>query len=1516
MKFNNICSGDTDVFNLLCSTDSAGRRDICEMHGITTDGHATCAGILVTPCMSDPFTNSHCNDATDISGIRTNYCGDPATAWDDDCVVATYPGTKDARDMACLQYGIDMTKGGNALCAMRPNVLEACDVESPFAHPVCDEVAGIDTGFRTTFCQIAANSFTTGCEQTTHGDVDAARDEACLMDLSTATGCVARPNVGTMCMLNPLSSVNPGCVNLPNHGDLLSSYCAVGNRATEVSGCGAEGTDVCRTDAFNPSAVSLDGTIDCLGDPTFAPDRRAACTTGVEKTRCDTAEIAPEVCKVSGASANPFVAFCTSTTNIGGGNIAQIRQTALTNCFDNTKNTDGDICQNTAVIRRELATDCLLAGAFETRCDYTQYAPQKPLFCNDQATAWNVLCDGETIGTTTAARDAACVADANADMANTGSDTRCGARPTIITACDMRDPFRHPVCNKIAGIDSGIRTPYCALTANVFKTGCKTDGTHGPVLNIRRDACLTSPAGTPANPLCLTNELAIGVCNGDPFTNTGCRNLMTFSGIVETYCTTTNPTDPQCGVKTSTWVRSFGDGKAPPARLDDTNRRRQFLAGLATGLDTTGAVSIISGANLTLTLDSARYNGEPLGGAGDASDGYGLLIDTVATNSFVVYAGLLADTDLGAPLTQTTGSVTWYGQIQIFRHGTFDTTSANDFELEITYGGTNGVAGSIEGDVERVIGGSTSQYRLAGTYDAGGVITGTTTFTRFQGTDAGQLDTAIANGTGQGILTGLIGAQGAVGVFLRAEAGSTKDNIEGAASASQIYAGGFVAAPYIPAEDDAAKRVTFRDWLRGFDYPLPTSSAVEIARTTSKPHFIRPKTDGTLDLTGVTGTTQHKATRAGDDKDGFAYGVGKIVTASTPAGIGHSFVGILPSTDLGAPLTEAIAIAKWPGQFSFGNSATLNDIEFTLTFDGTDSGTINGMFGFVRFDLDFDGKGIITGDVTYSPSGTNPTTTVARGLIGEEGLVGVFTNINNGNTTGIEFGGFVASPSTANYDAWLGDFEPSLSTTLAIRGATLLNRTRQFLAGGETELDSDKAIRDPIPIGLTFNSAMYNGAALSGDNDIKDGFAGFADVVFVTGLGANANVLYYAGLLSGTDLGRPLKETAGSITWNGQIQILRFDAIDTNPAEDFSLEITLGGTGGVAGSIEGFVQSLNAAGKAYHLAGTYDTGGIITGEVTFASFTGSLAGGDLATTTNPNGILSGLIGEQGAVGVFLAGGGTKEAITGSSGDRNAYAGGFVVSGPPPARQPVIQPADTNANQVTFNDWLRDFGSFPPPDRLTAPPRERKREFLAGDITALDTTGAVNADDTRNISANLASLGRSGDAADGYNYFFDTVAQNVHIPYAGLLSGTDLGARLTEAEGTVTWHGKLRATLNGISDTNEDLALTITYGGTGDVAGTIAGEVKAVGNSLYQLRGEYDTSGVIDGTVYYGQVNQVNLPNLVRTFPSENPNGFLTGLIGEQGAVGVFISGTGTKGAITSPSAGSYYAGGFIVAPPQ
>ena len=1552
VKFNNLCRGNNDIFNTQCSTDSAGRSTACIANGIGAGGHAICADILVAPCTSDPFTNSHCDDATDISGIRTNYCGDPATAWHDDCVEATYTGATDARNMACLQYGTDTDAGGNTLCAMRPNVLEACDVESPFAHPVCDDVAEID-GLRTTFCRIPANAFTTGCEQDTHGQVDSARDRACLMNLPTATGCEERDGFKSICAGNPRLSLNPGCIKLPNFRALLSDFCDMGSNSL-FGECGTTPADVCPDNPFNPSVVSQTGTIDCLADMDYAPARRTACATGDEVMRCDTAEIAPEVCKASGADANPFAAFCATTTNIGGGNIADIRQTALTAC---TTNANTPLCMRAMGAIATLNTDCvLIENTFTDRCDYTEYLPARMDYCNNQANTWNVLCDGETIPDTTATRDAACLADKTADMGHTGSDTRCGMRAGVIAACPVTNPFAGVGCDNVADIDSGFRTTYCEMSINAWNPRCM-DGMHGEVLTARGKACVEFGIDTMTggHVSCIGNTLAESSCAMNPFDplKPGCAILTEFPMIVGTFCEM-NQSNSKCGVKTSTWVRSFGEGKAPPTRLTATTpateRQRQFLTGLATGLDETGTeATILDYQKFTLTLDSAMYSGEPLGGDGDASDGVAAFFDTVNSDPLisVYYAGILSDTDLGAPLTEPSGSVTWYGQIQIFRESFLEINK--DFELKITFGMKSGVAdsvGSIEGFVERTLGSAVSQYLLAGSYDAGGVITGTVTFVRFTGADTGQL----SRDTPDGILTGLIGAQGAVGVFILAEAGSTKDNILGDANANQIYAGGFVAAPYVPAEDDDASKVTFRDWLRGFDYPLPTSSAVEIARTTSKPHFIRPKTDGTLDLTGVTGTTQHKATRAGDDKDGFAYGVGKIVTASTPAGIGHSFVGILPSTDLGAPLTEAIAIAKWLGQFSFGNSATLNDIEFTLTFDGTDSGTIDGMVGFVRFDLDFDGKGIITGDVTYSPSGTNPTTTVARGLIGEEGLVGVFTNINAGNTTGIEFGGFVAQPTppppppVVNYDAWLGDFSRTLSTALSTAGATTArDRTRQFLAGrdGETTLDDSLAIRPLANFGLTFKSAMYDGETLDGNSDARDGFAGFTDVVNVQISNANipTHVIYYAGLLTGTDLGAPLTDTTGSATLFGQIQIARFGAIDTNPNEDFQLKVIFGGASGEAGSVDGFVQSLNAAGKGYHLTGTYDTGGIITGTVTFGTFTGSLAGGNLATTTTPNGILTGLIGKHGAVGVFIAadnigevGGSTKEAIIGGSTNANAYAGGFVAA---PDSCAAVDNCTANRNA-----WLKSFeANERPPTTLTAttPATNRKRQFLAGEAAGLDDTNTINATafglTLDSAMYNGAALTTTGDANDGYGLLFDIVGTrenplpprnqipNQWVYYAGILADTDLGAPLIQTSGKFDWNGQIQIIRGGrlVTSTTQDFTLHITLGavsGMDGSAGSISGFFGRVvaGSSAsnniaheYRLAGTYYTDGVIDGTVSYSTF-------VGNDAPTTTP-GFLTGLMGEQGAVGVFISGTGTKESIigtAGASTATTYAGGFVV----
>ncbi len=533
-------------------------------------------------------------------------------------------------------------------------------------------------------------------------------------------------------------------------------------------------------------------------------------------------------------------------------------------------------------------------------------------------------------------------------------------------------------------------------------------------------------------------------------------------------------------------------------------------------------------------------------------------------------------------------------------------------------------------------------------------------------------------------------------------------------------------------------------------------------------------------------------------------------------------------------------------------------------------------------------------------------------MIGEEGLVGAYANINGGPSAWRLFGGFVASPPTVNQAVWAKSFNVPARLT---RTTVAADRQREFLAGGEDALiDIEDTIDPTILYGLTFKSAMYNGAVLSGDNDIKDGFAGLVDTV------SGVLKVYYVGILSGTDLGRPLTATVGSITWNGQIETVRAGVADIST--DFSLEITLGEANGVAGSLGSIYGVVLSNGSNYYeLTGTYDAGGIITGTVIYGAFTGSIADDDLATEASANGILSGLIGEHGAVGVFLAAdrigaainASTKENIVGVASPTGGYAGGFVVSGPPPPRQPVDQPDDTDTNKVAFNDWLRDFGGFPPFDRLTAtePKADRKREFLTGGTAGLATTGAV--DIVTNVTANLGT----GNESDGYHYFVDRVATgpNLHIPYAGLLSGTDLGAPITGVAGTTAvWNGTLRAHTNLTVNVNKPLALTITYGADDDVegsVGSIAGAVRTFTTTGFELKGTYDASGVISGTVYHGA--GFNATGDVRRLTGTNTNGILTGLIGAQGAVGVFLSGTGTKEDITI-GVGSNYVGGFVVKP--
>ena len=152
--------------------------------------------------------------------------------------------------------------------------------------------------------------------------------------------------------------------------------------------------------------------------------------------------------------------------------------------------------------------------------------------------------------------------------------------------------------------------------------------------------------------------------------------------------------------------------------------------------------------------------------------------------------------------------------------------------------------------------------------------------------------------------------------------------------------------------------------------------------------------------------------------------------------------------------------------------------------------------------------------------------------------------------------------------------------------------------------------------------------------------------------------------------------------------------------------------------------------------------------------------------------------------------------------------------------------------------------------------------------------------TLNLATGDGSQELGGDATDGLAFFTRSIRY-----YAGIFSGTDLGPPRIETSGTAEWNGRFRS--GGNLSTNKDFTLTVNFG-AGDESGTISASV-----NTFLLTGSFDSNGVIRGNVSIKNTN--------------NP-GTLRGLIGQEGAVGVFIRNNDGIGSYT-------YFGGFIAQPP-
>ena len=346
----------------------------------------------------------------------------------------------------------------------------------------------------------------------------------------------------------------------------------------------------------------------------------------------------------------------------------------------------------------------------------------------------------------------------------------------------------------------------------------------------------------------------------------------------------------------------------------------------------------------------------------------------------VQYAGILSGTNLGAPVTETTGTAEWSGFIQ----GSTLYGAPTAFPLTVGFTGTGGTLDAFIPIASTTI----VAFTIDGDFDAKGVITGIVLRRIYtDNTDSSTFDDDNRNNSA-GKLSGLIGQEGAVGVFV--------NNPE----SNGVFSGGFVAAP--PALDG---RVDYRDWLDSFSPAQPAT------RTTGTDIFggFLNLADGVRDISGAGLTAVNSNPHLTLDGNGTNGMHGVVYRAGKNGTNNQAFVAVLPTTNLGAPLTAQPTIGTWSGTYYNRDFANTRGIDFDIDFDANTIDAVHeatSPFALTTtFDLDFTpATGVITGTVT---AGAGAGTATARGLIGTNGLVGVFVDTAPTGSI-VLYGGFIA----------------------------------------------------------------------------------------------------------------------------------------------------------------------------------------------------------------------------------------------------------------------------------------------------------------------------------------------------------------------------------------------------------------------------------------------------------------------------------------------------------------------------
>ncbi len=384
---------------------------------------------------------------------------------------------------------------------------------------------------------------------------------------------------------------------------------------------------------------------------------------------------------------------------------------------------------------------------------------------------------------------------------------------------------------------------------------------------------------------------------------------------------------------------------------------------------------------------------------------------------------------------------------------------------------------------------------------------------------------------------------------------------------------------------------------------------------------------------------------------------------------------ILPTTNLGAPLTQAPVTAVWPGHFSTTENGTQTAVDFFIKFNpatgggeinfSNDAGTGLGLHvapnrpetrpaiaiaAQLRLSVKFNEKGQLYDSFASIRDATNNHGLLrVIGFIGQEGVVAAFVDRENtgvdGNKNTGNAGGFTASnPDHPDYEEAAVAEDLSLVETGADSNAILVNYedwTESSVAPADAPSAPGKSEF------LQTNNRRLSGLANGQNAQVAD-FNSVTNFRSVLARGDATNGFavhteagnYYAGVFNTASLGAPI-DVAGltaqnipSAIWRGDLVAQSGTATIRRPF-DLTVSFTSnheGQAGELDGTVRNDIRSLSS-GLLYTIDGRFNPRGVISGTILRGLISAPL---------------SGIIGQTGAIGVFA-----------SNEENNKFAGGFV-----------------------------------------------------------------------------------------------------------------------------------------------------------------------------------------------------------------------------------------------------------------